>query len=516
MKKRAALMARVSSDDQVKGYSLDLQAEALEKYCLRNDFEIVYTFREDHSAKNFDRPAFNNFLEQIKKNKGGIDILLFTSWDRFSRNIMDAYTMIDRLKKLGIVPLAIEQPIDLSIPENKAILAMFLVIPEIDNDRRSIKIRGGMRAALKAGRWSRQAPFGYKNTRDENNRPIIVPSKDALNVKYAFEQVANRVPQADILAEFKNRGVVLGRSRLSIMLHLPIYMGKIEVPAYDDEPYQLIDGIHEPLISERLFYQVQDALKRGIAGYRTVKNSRDSQLPLRGMLKCSCCGKKVTGSRSRSTTGVRYAYYHCNYCHKERYPAEKVNSAISEILNGFKFDSDSEIIFKELMNRLLNGQTEDRVLKAKTLRQVIQTQGERIARLQDQLADGVLSSEEYMEMKTRYYEQKRKAELDLSSIEGDVSGKAVLVKQGLQAMRNLGSHYQKADSKSKVLLLSSIFPEMIEFDGEKCRTTKINDALALCLSVDGDSSKKEDGKIHEKLEFSRLVASSRIELLSKV
>ena len=84
--------------------------------------------------------------------------------------------MIERLRKLGVEAQAIEQPIDLSVPENKMVLAMYLVIPEVDNDRRSIKIRGGIRAALKAGRWCRNAPIGYRNTRDENNRPIVVPT----------------------------------------------------------------------------------------------------------------------------------------------------------------------------------------------------------------------------------------------------------------------------------------------------------------------------------------------------
>lgn len=161
--KRAAIMARVSSDEQAKGYSLDVQSEALEKYCQRNGIEIVYTFREDHSAKNFDRPAFKEFMTHAKKNRGNIDLLLFTSWDRFSRNIQEAYKVIDSLRSLGIIPQAIEQPIDLSIPENKAILAMFLVIPEIDNDRRSIKTIGGMRASQKAGRWCSKAPYGYDN-----------------------------------------------------------------------------------------------------------------------------------------------------------------------------------------------------------------------------------------------------------------------------------------------------------------------------------------------------------------
>ncbi|MBK7572811.1 MAG: recombinase family protein [Bacteroidetes bacterium] len=52
----------------------------------RNDIAIVHSFKEDFSAKTFDRPAFV-FLKFAKANKGKIDLLLFTSWDRFSRNI---------------------------------------------------------------------------------------------------------------------------------------------------------------------------------------------------------------------------------------------------------------------------------------------------------------------------------------------------------------------------------------------------------------------------------------------
>jgi DNA invertase Pin-like site-specific DNA recombinase len=509
-------MSRVSSDDQVRGYSLDAQSEALEKYCVRNDIEIVYLFREDHSAKNFDRPAFTTFLDHAKKNKGGIDILLFTSWDRFSRNIMDAYTMIERLKKLGIVPHAIEQPIDLSIPENKAILAMFLVIPEIDNDRRSIKTKGGIRAALKAGRWSRQAPYGYRNTRDENNRPIIVHSVHAQHVKWAFSQIAKRIPQTEVLKELRKRGFKVSRSRLSGMLRLPIYMGKIEVPAYEDEAYQLVEGIHEPIISESLFYQVQEVLNGGVSKCRAPKNSRDEMLPLRGMLKCSECGEKVTGSRSRSHTGTRYAYYHCNHCRSERYRAEQANQVVVDILNGFQFDADSELITGELIKRLLNGKTNEIEAKARSLRNTIKVQSERIARLQDQLADGILSSEDYLEMKTRYYEQQRRAKIKLESLDTDTRGKEELIKRGMKAINALGTHYQKANSKSKALILSSIFPEMIEFDGKKCRTQKINEAIALCLSIDEGFSKNKDKKLHEKLEVSCRVASPGIEPGSKV
>ena len=41
--------------------------------------------------------------------------------------------MINQLNKLGVEPQAIEQPLDLNIPENKIMLAFYLAAPEVEN-----------------------------------------------------------------------------------------------------------------------------------------------------------------------------------------------------------------------------------------------------------------------------------------------------------------------------------------------------------------------------------------------
>jgi site-specific DNA recombinase len=515
MRRRAALMARVSSDEQAKGYSLDIQSEALMKYCERNDIEVVFSFREDHSAKDFNRPAFTAFLEHAKRNRGGIDLLLFSSWDRFSRNIMDAYTMIDRLKRLGITPQAIEQPIDLNIPENKAILAMFLVIPEIDNDRRSIKIRGGMRAALKAGRWCRVAPYGYRNTRDMDNRPIIVPDAHSENIRWAFEQVSEGGSQADVVRELKTKGTPVGKSRLSTMLRNPMYMGMIEVPAEGSESYCVVKGKHDGIVSEDLFHKVQRVLQGNVPKKRISKATRDEHLPLRGILSCSKCGGRITGSRSRGRMGVRYAYYHCNGCSKERYRSEQVNNALQDIMNGFSLNKDAEILYTELVKRMLTGNDQERQVKATSLRGVVAKQEERIIRLQDNLADGAINPSDFREMHSRYSEQKRLAEQELNSLTEDTTGRTIMLRKAVSMVSRLGDFYANADTDSRLRLLSSIFPEKLEFDGEKCRTPRLNHAVALCLSIDGHFSEQKNRTLSNKLVVSGWVEPEGVEPSSK-
>jgi len=508
-------MSRVSSDEQAKGYSLDVQSEALEKYCERKETDIAYVFREDHSAKDFNRPAFKEFLAFAKQNKGKIDELLFTTWDRFSRNIQDAYAMIEQLKKLGISVQAIEQPIDFSIPENKVMLALHLIMPEVDNDRRSIKIKGGMRAALKAGRWCRGAPFGYRNTRDENNNPIIVPNQHAQNIKWAFEQASKGTPQVDLLRILKERGTPVSRTRFSLLLRNPVYMGKIEVPSYEDEPYLLIEGLHEGIVTETLYYKVQQTLKRNPSKKHLSTSTRSEVLLLRGVLKCSKCGKKMTGSHSKGKMGMRYAYYHCNHCGQERYRTESANETITEILSSFKFSEPHATLHKALVKDLLQGDKQTRGRKSVQLQKEVTTQEKRIEQLQDKLLDGIITSEDFSLMKTRYMQLKLEAEEELVSMTGDVTEKSILLKKALNAVSELGKSYSKADSDTKARLLSSIFPEMIEFDGNKCRTPKINEAVLLCLNADKGFRGNKSGKLHEKLEVSRLVEPEGFEPSSK-
>ena len=103
-------------------------------------------------------------------------------------------------------------------------------------------------------------------------------------------------------------------------------MGKVVVPAEGDEPRQVIDGIHKGIVSEKLFYKVQEILETNLIKRNKPKaKTRMEILSLRGVVLCSNCQSKMTGSGSRGKLGKKYFYYHCNECSKERYRAEKAN-----------------------------------------------------------------------------------------------------------------------------------------------------------------------------------------------
>lgn len=510
--KKAVLMARVSSDEQAKGYSLDIQADNLTKYCERNSIAVLKTFKEDHSAKNFNRPAWKEFLEFLKKNKGEIDHLLVTSWDRFSRNLTDALIELRKLDNLGVSVLAIEQPIDMSIPENKAMLALYLALPEIDNDRRSIKVTEGMYAAKKSGRWSGSAPLGYRNTRDENNKPHIVPGDKAHIVQFAFERVIKGDSQAIVLEKLKSKGHSITRSNLSLLLRKPIYMGKIQLRAFKDAPAMLVDGLHDKLITERDFLRVQEILSENLRLKRKpTMYSQNGNLALRGMILCSCCGEKLTGSGSRSRNGDRHFYYHCHHCKNERLRANDANQIIESMFENFKLSSSAKVLFTEVTKSKLKASDADsKKLRAKYIKQEAD-QRQRLIKLQDLLVDGNVSRADYGKMQERYTNLLSEAANFLNEKQEEDEGKNDVLRSILNQMKRLDLLYKRAGVQEKHQILGSIFPKKFSIVQNKCRTTHFNLALARILSADKGLGNKKAGELSKYMDVSSIVGYTGFE-----
>jgi DNA invertase Pin-like site-specific DNA recombinase len=259
----ADLYVRVSTDDQAdKGYSQRSQEEVLRKYCNNHSIEIRNVIYEDHSAKSFNRPEWKKLIQQLKKSRGKIDLILFTKWDRFSRNAGDAYQMISILRELDVEPQAIEQPLDLSIPENKMMLAFYLAAPEVENDRRALNVFYGMRRARKEGRYMGLAPIGYLNKSDEKGNKYIVPKEPEASILcWVFEQLAKGVFNTEaIWKSAKAKGLKCSKSNFWQIIRNPLYCGKIFISKFKDEESYFVEGKHQAIVSEELFNQVQFVL----------------------------------------------------------------------------------------------------------------------------------------------------------------------------------------------------------------------------------------------------------------
>lgn len=83
-----------------KGYSLLEQEDQLVKYCEFNEIHVKGIYREDFSAKNFNRLELKKLVSTFRRDASQkSSTVLFVKWDRFGCNIEYAYEMIGFFKK---------------------------------------------------------------------------------------------------------------------------------------------------------------------------------------------------------------------------------------------------------------------------------------------------------------------------------------------------------------------------------------------------------------------------------
>lgn len=489
---KAILYIRVSTDEQAeKGYSLKHQEERLRQYCQHQHIEVIAVYKDDHSAKTFERPEFTKLLAFLKKNRACADLLLFLKWDRFSRNAGDAYAMINQLNKMGVEPQGIEQPLDLNVPENKIMLAFYLAAPEVENDRRSLNTIAGMRRAMKDGRHVTLAPRGYRNARNEFNRPIIEPNKDAVHVEWAFNEVAKGIDTVmSVWKAVAKRGFKISKNQFWNMLRNPIYCGQIFIPAYKDEAECTIPAMHDPIISEELYDEVQMILS-GRKRKFPAKNTLKEELPLRGFLECRKCGARLTGSASKGNGG-RYFYYHCSNGCNERFKAEEANNVFISELERVSFSKGGIKVFKKILTDYSKKSNKDQSVSKEQIDAEIEKNRQRIENAQQLMLDGQLEPSDYKEIKNRFEKvitELNNKKRELSSLDFNLSE---YLTASLEIVENLPKYFARADLKAKQQLIGSICPEKLIFENNSYRTARVNEVLAMICTADkGCSSSKK-------------------------
>jgi site-specific DNA recombinase len=236
MGKKVVLYARVSTDEQRdNGFSLQDQIGRMQKYCRSNDYDILQILEEDHSAKNFNRPKFQQFLNELKEGAIKPSFLVCVRPDRYSRNVQESFGMFATLRKWGVEVKFLESHVDVNTPEDKLLLYINQILPEIDNESRSLNVTRGMRQAQKEGRWMGLPLRGYKKER-VNNTSLMIPNEKAKVIIEGFEMFASGLySQEEVRQKMRTLGVPLFKFQIKNVLTNIAYTGVILIPAWKDE-----------------------------------------------------------------------------------------------------------------------------------------------------------------------------------------------------------------------------------------------------------------------------------------
>ena len=478
---KTILYCRVSSDEQAKGASLEVQEAYLRSYCANHNYEIVGVYKDDYSAKHFDlqRPEFKKMYDYCRKNKKLMDKVLFLRWDRYSRNLEFALTYKRKfIDEMGIEINAIESPIDFSGTEWSMMLGMYCGVAHTEDEKISRRTKECTHKKRMQGHCTNKAPRGYKNVRtDEHNTHAEIDEPKARMVRKAFEEVAKGVETPCRIRRRLFPSVA--ESSFFDMLRNPFYIGKIRVPAYGSDPEMIVEGKHEGIITEELFYKVQDMLN---AKKKAPKLSKkiNPDLFLRKFLVCPVCGHALTGAESRGNGG-KYAYYNC--CHDAKHlrkRAEVVNEGFAKYVGSLKPNETVLKLYENILEDIRKEQIADSLTEVEQLKAKMETFKKRIQRAKDLYLDGDMSKEEKDEAVS--HNQKLLDELQ-NKVEILEMGNRSKIKPKLDysisLINNMERYIIDAPVETKIKLISSMFPEKIKFDGEKYRTNSYNQVLDL-------------------------------------
>lgn len=286
----ALLYIRVSTDKQAKQtYNLPTQLAKLQAFCSRKNLSVLKEFVDTDSARTDARPQFQAMLEFCRKNRSKVSHVVVADLSRLARNVVDQGTTIAELSQLGITLVSVDEPNIDGTAAGKLSANLLGAMNQFFSDSLSERIRYRMKAGFEAGRFLHYAPIGYLNI-DKN---LVRDPERAPFVQKAFELFASgSYATGDAVLKLitsmglkTRRGSPITKQSFARMLSNPIYAGWI-VSGEDR-----VRGTHEALISDDLFQKVQERSN----GKSSPHKSINEDFPLRGVVICAACSKKITG-----------------------------------------------------------------------------------------------------------------------------------------------------------------------------------------------------------------------------
>ena len=510
------LYCRVSTDEQADGCSLDMQERYLRAYCDNHHYNIVgeeKPYKEDYSAKHYDlrRPKMKQIYDYCRKHRHEVDKVLFLRWDRFTRNQEFAFTYKRKFyDELGIEINAIESPIDFKGTEWSMLLGMYCGAAHTEDEKISRRTKDGIHGTLLKGKCSNKAPRGYINKRDEKGETYVdIDEPQARTIRQVFQEVAKGVEAPNNIR--RRLCPNIQKDAFYRMLRNVFYTGQIRVPAYKDEKEQIVKGQHEAIIDADTFDKVQDILSGKRKREPKLSKAIDPDLFLRKYIICPICGHSITGATSQGKGG-KYKYYNCCYDGKHlRRPANYVNDKFADWIGGLKPNKEVLDLYIEILQDLRGEHKQNRQKEAEDLHKEIEKVKERLNNADIKYCEGNLKEENYNRITDNCEKQIQELQGRIELLQNDTQGLKDKIDYSVNIIANLRNFMIDAPVKVKCKILSSMFPQKIEFDGEKYRTQSYNKVLDLIFQETNKLRGYKEKESENHLAVSHSVPRPRIE-----
>lgn len=449
---QAAAYVRLSKEDLISASGARTESNSIsnQKQLIldfvkdKADIQIV-SIREDdgYTGTDYDRPDFQRMMDDIRA--GIVNCVIVKDLSRFGREYINAGKYIDRLfPYYGVRLISINDGID-TITRNSSD-DFNIMVKNLMNDNYcrdiSIKIRSQLQVKRKNGEFiGAFAPYGYEKSVEDKNK-LVIDLYAAEVVRDIFrwkleginqDAIARRLNEQGILSPMeykKSKGLSYKTSfktkskalwtpvAVRRILTNPVYVGtliqgirtrpnyKIKTVVVNEEAkWAICENAHEAIIKPRTFLLVQRLLELDTR----TSPYEEGVFSLAGLLYCGDC-KGPMVRKTQTASGKKFYYYVCGQhkkngeCTTHRISKTQLEDAVLKLLQEhirllMELDTCLKVIRNAPIRRLSMQKAEERLL-------AVEGDIERYRRLKlsayEDMKEGVLSKEDYLDIKAQY------------------------------------------------------------------------------------------------------------------
>lgn len=461
-----ALYIRLSVEDNKKrGCSVENQKLVLNDYLAdKPDFVVYDTYIDNGlTGTNFHRPGFQQMLSDIEV--GHINCVIVKDLSRLGRNSIDTGYYIEQYFYAHNVRfIAVTDQFDTADPGNLH-GGIMLPLKNMINEAYSLdigrKIKAQARQAMKDGDYiGARAPYGYRKDPD-NCHKLLIDENTAPVVKQIFEWAYERVALNRIVRNLNEMGIaapshykkstgeitspgLIGSGKWQTrtvmkILESEVYTGDLvqgktkmvdhrQVKA-DDDNLIIARHTHEPIISHELFIAVQEYRKQVCEESRAVHKRAYTPNIFKSKVFCADCGRSLHRQRAERKKGSDIYWFHCltnsrvakDTCKGVMMQETELIATVTTILE--KELSVALGMSLPLFQLEARQKQKKDGLKSQmsAKRQEIEKQRRLIRGLYENFVQGILTSEEYFELKAGYEESITALSGDIEALEKEMN-----------------------------------------------------------------------------------------------
>lgn len=347
-------------EEVLKKHEIQLQEYALNNFKYKIPNEDIY--REVVSGETIDdRPMMQEVLKRIENSS--IKGVLVIDCQRLTRgDMLDCGTIVHSFRYSNTLIITPPKTYRLDDKYDRKFFEMELSRGSDYLEYTKEILKRGRDASKRRGNYiGSVAPYGYDRVKIGNDW-TLKPNDESQYIKYIFERYTQGIGTAQIANELDALGAkprhseYFNHTRIRKIIENPVYVGKIKVNSTEirkelvdgkivnkkiyKKEYEIVDGKHEPLISQEMFDKAQKEKEK-----RTCNNTSTELVnPYASIMKCGYCGSAIVNYYNNMTRKKAKRFRCANKkCNCVSHNFDVVNDAIIKALKNKLEDIEVQI-----------------------------------------------------------------------------------------------------------------------------------------------------------------------------